>query len=403
MIVVRINKYEILKYYTRESIKPKAWDFETKRAKEGKYFPEGWEINMRLEKYRLKFKSIFRGMVDQKIMPSRSAIKFELDREFFDFILRRSSVVEYFDSIIKRMEEHKILSISNKPYANSGIKTFKTAKNHLQIFEENNNRKLDFYDINMDFYYDYIDHLCSLNLATNGMYNPIKKLKFILRHAEQEGYKVNPAFRNRRFVTPSELTDKIYLTIDEIKAIFSYKYEISSQIDQVRDRFVLACCTGIRFSDYEQIRRGNILTNEHGEFVRIRAAKTGQVAVIPLNTMAKTILAKYDYELPKVIANVHFNTYLKQIGEEAKINQVVEISITRGGKIKTESHRKFELIQTHTARRSFATNLFLQGYSNTEIMKITGHKTEKEFLKYIRVTSEEVAFKMAQDPRFSSN
>lgn len=254
--------------------------------------------------------------------------------------------------------------------------------------------------ISMDFYYDYLDYFYSNNYSTNAIFNPIKKLKQVLKQAEQEGYRVHPAYRNRRFIAPQELTDKIYLSETEIDIIYKHEYELFSQIDNVRDRFVMACCTGIRFSDYEEIREENIFSNEHGEFVRVKAAKTGTIAVIPLNRMAKEILTKYNYQLPKVIGNANFNDYLKQIGKDAKLDQVIHISVTRGGKSQTETKKKHELIQTHTARRSFATNLFLAGYSGIEIMKITGHKTEVEFLKYIRVTSEEVAFKMAQDPRF---
>lgn len=401
IIVVRINKKEILKYYTRESIVPEQWDFDKKRAMEGKYYPEGWEINLRLEKYRLKFKSIFRSMIDKKIVPTRAGIKLELNQEFFDFIQRPSGLVNYFESTIARMENHKLLSVDGKPYTTGTIKTFKTAIGHLKKFEEQNNRKIDFESIDMAFYYDYLDYFYTQNFATNGIYNPIKKLKQILNQAEQEGFHVNPGYRNRRFVVPTEMVDKIYLTENDILKIYKVKYELFSQIDNVRDRFLLACCTGIRFSDYEEIREENIFKNEHGEFVRVKASKTGVIAVIPLNWMAKEILSKYSYNLPKVIGNANFNEYLKTIGADAKLDTDTQINSTVGGKAHTETKKKHELIQTHTARRSFATNLFLAGYSNSEIMKITGHKTEVEFLKYIRVTSEEVAFKMAKDPRFS--
>jgi site-specific recombinase XerD len=401
MIIVRVNKKEILKYYTRESILPKEWDIKAKRAKEGKNFPEGWEINMRLEKYRLKFKSIFRDLIDKKILPEKGIIKRAMDEEFFDFVERPSSLVNYFKDAIKRMENNKLLSSDGKPYAKGTIETFNTALMHLEKFEAENSCVIEFDNVDLSFYYDYMDYFYSKNYATNAIFNPIKKLKQIMKMAEQEGYKVHPAYRNPRFVAPAELTDKIYLKESEIQTIFEYKYELFSEIDNVRDRFILACCTGIRFGDYEEIREQNIIINEHGEFVRVKAAKTGIVAVIPLNWMAKQILAKYNYQLPKVISNVNFNDYLKKIGADAKLTQDVQISITRGGKLTTETQKKWELIQTHTARRSFATNLFLAGYTNSEIMKITGHKTETEFLKYIRVSSEEVAFKMAQDPRFN--
>ena len=46
---------------------------------------------------------------------------------------------------------------------------------------------------------------------------------------------------------------------------------------------------------------------------------------------------------------------------------------------------KYELISSHTCRRSFATNLY--GIIPTmTIMAITGHKSERTFLNYIKVT-----------------
>lgn len=399
-MVVRVNRSEILKYYTRESIIPSQWDPGEKKAREGKNYPEGWEINIRLQKYRLKFKSIFRELVDKKIMPSRGVIKNRLDEEFFDFLDRPGSLVKYFEDYIARMENNKLLSAKGRSFLPGTIGTFKTALMHLKRFEKQNNLALEMDCIDMSFYYDYLDYFYSNNYLTNAIFNPVKKLKQVLKQAEQEGYRVNPEYRNRRFIAPAEITDKIYLTENDIDKIYKYKYELFSQIDNVRDRFILACCTGIRFSDYEEIRPENIFKNEYGEFVRIKAAKTGITAVIPLNQMAKDILAKYNYQLPKVIGNANFNVYLKTIGSDAGLNDDVKIFGTRGGKIQSETKKKHELVQTHTARRSFATNLFLAGYSNLEIMKITGHKTESEFLKYIRVSSEEVAFKIAQDPRF---
>jgi len=400
-MVVRVNRTEILKYYTRESILEDQWDAAGKKAKEGKYSPEGWEVNMRLQKYRLKFKSLFRELIDKKILPTKGIIKSKLDEEFFDFLERPSGLVKYFEEMIERMKDHKLLSEESKPYAPGTIGTFNTAVMHLKKYEEIHSQVLSFENVDMAFYYDYLDYFYSANYSTNAIFNPIKKLKQVLKQAEQEGHKVNPAYRNRRFIAPAELTDKIYLKETEIQKIYEIKYELFSQIDNVRDRFILACCTGVRFSDYEEVKEDNIFRNEHGEFVRVKAAKTGTVAVIPLNFMAKAILAKYEYNLPKVIGNANFNVYLKTIGVDAKLTDDINLNSTRGGKSLTETKKKHELIQTHTARRSFATNLFLAGYSNNEIRKITGHKTEVEFLKYIRVTSEEVAFKMAQDPRFS--
>ncbi|MFQ8804876.1 MAG: hypothetical protein ACLR8Y_06890 [Alistipes indistinctus] len=59
------------------------------------------------------------------------------------------------------------------------------------------------------------------------------------------------------------------------------------------------------------------------------------------------------------------------------------------------------MVKTHTARRSGATNMYLAGIPTIAIMKITGHKTEKEFMKYIKITEEESAMELMNHPYFS--
>jgi len=132
MMMTRLNRKEIFKYYTRESIKPSNWDFKNQRAKEGKNYPEGWEINVRLEKFRLKFKSVYRQLVDKKIIPTRTLIRDELDMEFFDFIKKSTGLVSYFEITIQKMNNNKLLTVDGKPYSPGTIKTYNTALKHLK-------------------------------------------------------------------------------------------------------------------------------------------------------------------------------------------------------------------------------------------------------------------------------
>lgn len=56
-------------------------------------------------------------------------------------------------------------------------------------------------------------------------------------------------------------------------------------------------------------------------------------------------------------------------------------------------YKKHELVRSHICKRSFATNLY--GKIDTlTIMKITGHKTEAQFLSYIKITPKEYAEKL---------
>jgi hypothetical protein len=88
------------------------------------------------------------------------------------------------------------------------------------------------------------------------------------------------------------------------------------------------------------------------------------------------------------------------LGQKAELKDDVVIASTKGGKRHTENFKKHELITTHTARRSFATNAYLQNVPTISIMKITGHRTEKSFLKYIKISQEDNANKLINHPFF---
>ncbi|HDZ40887.1 MAG TPA: hypothetical protein ENH59_04320 [Bacteroidetes bacterium] len=75
---------------------------------------------------------------------------------------------------------------------------------------------------------------------------------------------------------------------------------------------------------------------------------------------------------------------------------------TKGGLRVDRKYKKHELITVHTARRSFATNMYMADVPTISIMKITGHRTEKSFLKYIRISQEDNANKLMNHPFFNS-
>lgn len=114
----------------------------------------------------------------------------------------------------------------------------------------------------------------------------------------------------------------------------------------------------------------------------------------------KNILDKYNGIIPRAISNQKMNTYLKELGEIAGIDKKTIIKRTSGKKIIETILPKYKLISTHTARRSFATNAFLNNVPTISIMKITGHRTEKAFMKYIKVSQERNAEQLSNHPFF---
>jgi integrase len=95
--------------------------------------------------------------------------------------------------------------------------------------------------------------------------------------------------------------------------------------------------------------------------------------------------------LTQVISSQKFNEYIKTVCRFCGIDELVQITRTVEGKRETAIYAKYELVSSHTARRSFATNAYKAGIPILAIMAITGHSTEKVFMKYVRVSKGEQA------------
>ncbi|WP_367950315.1 tyrosine-type recombinase/integrase [uncultured Alistipes sp.] len=156
-----------------------------------------------------------------------------------------------------------------------------------------------------------------------------------------------------------------------------------------------------RFSDYSTINEGNIRTLENGQqVIDLKQQKTGNHVVIPVRPELQAILEKYDNRLPRTYEQ-KVNHLIKEIAREAGITEKVEVSYIENGEKKSRLVEKCDLVKTHTARRSGATNMYLAGIPTIAIMKITGHKTEREFMKYIKITEEQTALELMSHPYFS--
>jgi integrase len=180
----------------------------------------------------------------------------------------------------------------------------------------------------------------------------------------------------------------IALTNEEIEKItkvdlsrFSKGYAVT------RDYFVINCNLGLRYSDWNKITKQNIVTIGSQNYIGVTMQKTNRRVTIPINNQVKTILEKYDGQLPKVAANQTCNRYLKEIAKQAGLTDEVSKPISKAGQLKNITLIKYEMVGTHTARRSFATNAYLRGMDTMLIRNITGHQDERELLKYIKINS----------------
>jgi len=124
--------------------------------------------------------------------------------------------------------------------------------------------------------------------------------------------------------------------------------------------------------------------------------KSFHPVVIPLRKEAKKIFnEQFKADIPN-ICNATFNKKITEIAQLAGLNETIKFSYKKGNKTIEVKRPKFAWITSHTARRSFCTNEFLAGTPVFLIMKISGHKREKDLYKYIRINPQEVAQKIKQ-------
>ncbi len=124
--------------------------------------------------------------------------------------------------------------------------------------------------------------------------------------------------------------------------------------------------------------------------------KSEHWVVIPLRDEALKILKARFNNNQSVLTNVEFNKNIKLIGKLAGVTDLIKFSHKKHGKDIIETKPKYAWVTSHTCRRSFCTNEFLAGTPVELIMKISGHKSVKDFYKYIRVTPEEAGQKIKE-------
>lgn len=231
------------------------------------------------------------------------------------------------------------------------------------------------------------------SFTANGVGKHIKILKLILNEASSQGINKFTHYHNFRVFV--EDIDSVYLNESELQQLKENDFSKNPYLERVRDWFLLLAWTGCRFSDLEKVGKADIKDG----FITFRQQKTNNKVTIPLHPVVLEILEKYDFNLPVPISNQRFNDYIKEVAKLAEITSAESITSTIGGKRITEQKKKYELISSHTGRRSFCTNMYKRKLPTLMIMSISGHKTEKSFLKYIKVSRSEHAEMMANEWR----
>lgn len=294
-------------------------------------------------------------------------------------------VQKFIDDAPKRLHKGKPLSINT-------IQNYKVAFAKIKAFESNIKTKIRFENIDLKFYRDFVNYCRDVEkLNNNSIGAIISKIKLWCKNIELDGLPVNPLYKHSEFTAMTNQTKDVYLNDIEINKIFNHNFNDIEYLDNARDLFIIGLRTGLRVSDFMQLKETNI----DKEVISITTQKTKTSVLIPMHPQIKSILEKRKGLLPRTISDQKFNVYVKEVCEKVGITEMVE-----GSKMNKKTARKetgvfpkYQLISSHTCRRSFASNLYGK-VPTKSIMAITGHQTETQFLKYIKITPKEHADKL---------
>lgn len=332
----------------------------------------------------LQLQEKLQKLIDNPLTKYNKKVEDQIENQF--------TLTGFAEQFIIDCEKGVRLSPKRQKLKPSAISSYKTTQNLINKFQTRYNKvfylnKFDQNDIDRFSDFMIIDEEFAMNTHSKVMMDTMQFFKYAVKLK-----KIPPArLLELEFDTRREDTDSIYLTEAEILEMLSISEFDSPVHEHVRDVFVIGCFTGMRFSDYSVIDPTSIRNNR----LEIVQKKTGNKVTIPIHAEVVKILEKYNYLLPQVPPNNEFNRIIKLVGEKLpSLHTPFTKQITYGRELKELVDLKYNFLQTHTARRSFCSNEYLKGTDPMIIMAISGHKSHKSFMRYIKVSGEQFADKL---------
>jgi integrase len=372
-------------YATSLRIEPLFWDEKKECVKNSKYCTNKDEINAALKSIEAKIDSFIADSTTKGEPITRDSLRNILDTYFGKNKADASDFHSFFEEYIEQCKTRPNPNRGGQTISYKTMREYSRTYYYIQAYEKKRRLHLEFNHINQSFLNDFVTFLQELNLSTNTIGHKIVCLKALMRAANEQDLTNNTKYQF--FRGASEESEAIALTEEELDILAKHDFSKNPRLERVRDLFLIGCWTGLRFSDFTHIREENIKDG----MLTIQQQKTNGYVTIPLHPVFRFIWDKYHGKLPSNISNQKFNDYIKEACKIVGLNERVIKSITKGGKKQTTVYEKWELVASHTARRSFATNLYRSGFPAVSIMQITGHRTETAFLRYIKVSKQEHA------------
>jgi integrase len=359
------------------------------------------EIRDAIDNYAIKYTEI----LDEPI--KLEAITLYIDKLFNPRKLERtkakktSNLVEDHKKMIAGMRAGEILKKKSKTrYSDESIAQYERMRERWEECAEATKGDAKFrfnlsYDMKVEDVRNLLIWLIKNEYSQNSIYNIVNNLKIFLKWAHVEKLHSNEIYRNEEFNVPQEEADAIAPTYEEVIKLYNHQFT-RKQRERCRDFFVYGCFLALRANDLRRINDYHLV----GNIYEVLTKKTGKKVTIPAHWICLEIYKKYNGVIP-VMFRQNLGWLLPKICKEAGITGKKLITFTIGGVKVERYYERWELFQPHSMRRFYATWMYNElKYPPKAIMPITGHKSEAQFLKYVKIEDEINAIQISSSPAF---
>jgi site-specific recombinase XerD len=370
------DKGKKFRFYTKQKIESSNWRNQRVKSQ----CASSLEINTILKDYE----NIISGIIRKAIFNKQSLSVVDV-RNKFESEIGHIKKLDFFGCY------ETFIQLSKSTRKSRTIQAYESTKKKLIEFQKDTKQTLTFSDINLIFYNQFVRFLIKKGLLNNSIGKHIKVLKTFLNFCIDNNY-TQEKISLKGFKVFNEENDVIHLTNEELLKVYNLD-GLPDRLQKVRDVFCFSCFTGLRFSDVDKLSHSHIKPN----FVELRAEKTKDFVKVPFNTYSRAIIEKYkanERPLPTGITNQKTNDYLKEICQLAGLDNIIHVEKFKGAEKLDIRKPKWQMISTHTARRTFVTLALEKGIRAEIVMAMTGHKSYRTFKKYIKVTDNVMQIEM---------
>ncbi len=371
-------------YSTGEKIKPSEWDFEGRQPNDLNGRTKKAEIHRSVKMQLDRYSSFFTEIVN-RYKNINEELTVDILKQRFDEKFKKITVKSDFFRIYQEFLDEKENDYTGNSISNSTLKRYKCNKNLLEDFESNCKVKITLGKFDDKLYNRFLKYCIEEKKhSANTLHRNVGLLKTFLLWALNKKYTYNNNFIT--FKKPAKFTtDEIALNYEQVELIYNYDFNDNKRLERVRDLFVFGCTTGMRFGNYSTISRSDV----DGNFIRVIDLKSkSKNLAIPLNSISKSILEKYDYNLPS-ITNQKMNEYIKEVFKKLEFTDEIKKTMKYGDELVDQKAEFWTRISSHTARRSFITIMKNKRVPDKVIMSYTGHTSLEVFNAYYRPSEDD--------------